>query len=328
MQDNKDKNYIELQKSLMNKMLRIRKVEEEIAKRYPQGKMRCPTHLSVGQEAVAAAFGECIKTSDYAVSTHRGHGHYLSKGGCLKSMLAELYGKETGCSKGRGGSMHLVDLRVNFMGTSAIVGNSIPIGVGLALSAKIRKTKQVSCVFIGDGAIEEGVFYESVNFAALRKLPVVFICENNLYSVYSPIHVRQPENRCIAKMVEGMGIEATKGNGNDAMECYGILKNTINECRAKSLPQFLEFSTYRLLEHCGTNYDDYLGYRKFEEIKEWRHKDPIQSCKKILDDKGINTAEYESGIMPGIIEEINKAFSFAEESPFPELESLMEGIYA
>ena len=156
-------------------MYRIRSVEEEISKRYYEGKMRCPTHLSIGQEAVPAAFSKIALKSDFAVSSHRGHAHYLAKGGDLKSMIAEIYGKETGCSKGKGGSMHLIDLSVNFMGTSAIVGNSIPMGVGLGLSAKVKKTKQVSFIFFGDGAIEEGVFYESINFATLKKLPVVLL---------------------------------------------------------------------------------------------------------------------------------------------------------
>ena len=192
MQDLKERLYIE--------MYRIRAVEEMIAFKYPEGKMRCPTHLSIGQEAVPAAYSLLINNSDFAVSTHRGHAHYLGKGGDLKSMIAEIYGKKTGCSKGKGGSMHLIDLNVNFMGTSAIVGNSIPVGVGLGLSIELNKTDQISCIFLGDGAIEEGVFYESLNFAAVRNLPILFICENNLYSVYSPLSVRQPKNRIIAEI--------------------------------------------------------------------------------------------------------------------------------
>lgn len=155
-------------------MYRTRSIEEEIAKRYHEGRMRCPTHLSVGQEAVPAAFSQLVQKKDFAVSSHRGHAHYLAKGGNLKSMIAEIYGKKTGCSKGKGGSMHLIDLSVNFMGTSAIVGNSIPIGVGLGLSAKIKKTKQISFIFFGDGAIEEGVFYESINFATVKKTSCYF----------------------------------------------------------------------------------------------------------------------------------------------------------
>ena len=159
--------------------------------------MRCPTHLSVGQELVSAVFSLIAKKKDYAVSTHRGHAHYLAKGGSLKKMIAEIYGKETGTSRGKGGSMHLIDLNVNFMGTSAIVGNSIPVGVGLGLAIKLKNEKKISFVFLGDGAIEEGVFYESLNFAIVKQIPVIFICENNLYSVYSSLKVRQPLKRKI-----------------------------------------------------------------------------------------------------------------------------------
>ena len=144
--------------NLYEQMYRIRTVEEVIADNYPDGKMRCPVHLSIGQEAIPAVFAQVIRASDFAVSTHRGHAHYLAKGGNLNAMIAEIYGKSTGCAKGKGGSMHLIDLGVNFMGTSAIVGNSIPVGVGLALSAQLKKTNQISCIFLGDGATEEGVF--------------------------------------------------------------------------------------------------------------------------------------------------------------------------
>ena len=184
-------------KDLFYMMKKIRLVEERIALEYPKNEIRCPTHLSIGQEGVPAALSIALNNADYAVSTHRGHAHYLSKGGNLNKMIAEIYGKKSGCSGGKGGSMHLIDKDVGFMGTSAIVGNSIPVGVGLGLALKLNKTKNVSCIFLGDGAIEEGSFYESLNFAVLKELPIIFICENNLYSVYSPLSVRQPKNRNI-----------------------------------------------------------------------------------------------------------------------------------
>jgi len=244
---------MKLQLRLFEQMYRIRAVEEEIAHRYPQGKMRCPVHLSIGQEAIPAIFAEIVRPDDFAVSTHRGHAHYLSKGGDLNAMIAEIYGKITGCAKGKGGSMHLIDLDVNFMGTSAIVGNSIPVGVGLALSAQLKSTDQISCVFLGDGAVEEGVFYESVNFAAVRNLPVLFICENNLYSVYSPLSVRQPNGRSISTMVAAMGIKTANGTASDLQSCYEIMQKAVNSVRAGQGPWFLEFSTYRWREHCGHN---------------------------------------------------------------------------
>ena len=182
---------------LYKNMLLIRLAEEEIAKRYKSGKMRCPPHSSIGQEASATGVGLALKNTDLAVSTHRAHAHYLAKGGNLKRMIAEIYGKATGCCKGKGGSMHLIDRSVGFEGSTAIVGNTIPIGVGLGLSLKLDSKNAVSVIYCGDGSVEEGVFYESVNFAVTKKLPVLFVCENNSYSVYSPLKVRQPKGRKI-----------------------------------------------------------------------------------------------------------------------------------
>ena len=309
-------------------MYRIRAVEEEIAHRYPQGKMRCPVHLSLGQESIPAVFAETISTKDFAVSTHRGHAHYLAKGGNLNAMIAEIYGKSTGCSKGKGGSMHLIDLAVNFMGTSAIVGNSIPIGVGLALSAQLKKTDQISCVFLGDGATEEGVFYESVNFAAVRKLPVLFICENNLYSVYSPLSVRQPKGRSIAKMVEAMGVEVAVGDGHNITSSHEIMKNSVDKVRSTGAPLFLEFTTYRWREHCGHSFDNDIGYRTQEEFLEWQAKDPLNNLEKQLQITSSNIASSLERIKSEIDLEVAKAFEFAESSPFPAQSEAYDGVYA
>jgi pyruvate dehydrogenase E1 component alpha subunit len=267
---------------LYESMLKIRMVEEEIAREYPKGEMRCPTHLSIGQEAVPAALGLCVSIKDMAMSTHRGHAHYIGKGGNLKSMIAEIYGKSTGCSKGKGGSMHLIDNSVGFMGTSAIVGNSIPVGVGLALASKIRKTEQISCIYFGDGATEEGSYYESVNFAVVKKLPVLFLCENNLYSVYSPLIVRQPEGRKISTVAKAMGLGVDEVDGNNAIESFKSIESAVERIRNNQGPQFIEFSTYRWLEHCGVNYDNDIGYRTEQEYLNWREKEPIENLKNIL----------------------------------------------
>ncbi len=312
---------------LFRNVYRIRTVEEEIARRYSEEKMRCPVHLSVGQEGVPAAFAECIDITDFAVSTHRGHAHYLAKGGDLEKMLAEIYGKADGCAKGKGGSMHLIDLGVNFMGTSAIVGNSIPVGVGLALSAQLKGTDQVSCVFLGDGAVEEGAFYESVNFAAVRKLPVVFICENNLYSVYSPLSVRHPNGRSIARMAEAIGARTAEGDGNDVIATYQIIRDTIDKTRAGEGPYFLEFSTYRWREHCGANYDNDIGYRTHEEFQYWLDREPLGRLeKRILQDFALSHQLDE--IRSEVNAEIQVAFEYAEKSPFPEQLDAYQGVYA
>ena len=313
---------------LFRTMYRIRAVEEEIARRYPEGKMRCPVHLSIGQESIPAAFAESVNTTDFAVSTHRGHAHYLAKGGNLNAMIAEIYGKATGCAKGKGGSMHLIDLAINFMGTSAIVGNSIPIGVGLALSAQLKGTNQVSCVFLGDGAVEEGVFYESVNFAAVRGLPVLFICENNLYSVYSPLSVRQPKGRSIAKMVEAMGLKVAIGDGNDVISTYNIIKHAVTEIRNSSGPQFLEFSTYRWREHCGPHFDNDIGYRTEQEFLEWQERDPLRCLEDDFKQMPSSVIKQVDEIKAQVTADIREAFELAESAPFPLQSEAYEGVYA
>lgn len=314
--------------NLFRQMYRIRAIEEAIAHHYPEGKMRCPVHLSIGQESIPAVFAQLITLTDFAVSTHRGHAHYLAKGGNLNAMIAEIYGKSSGCAKGKGGSMHLIDLAVNFMGTSAIVGNSIPIGVGLALSAQLKRTNQISCVFLGDGATEEGVFYESVNFAAVRKLPVLFICENNLYSVYSPLSVRQPKGRSIAKMVEAMGVEVAVGDGHNLASSFEIMKNAVDRVRATGAPIFLEFATYRWREHCGHGFDNDIGYRTQEEFLEWQAKDPLNNLEQQLQQTSSHMASALEKIKTEIDLEVEKAFELAESSSFPVQSEAYDGVYA
>ena len=309
-------------------MVLIRTVEETIAERYQQQKMRCPTHLSTGQEAVSSAAGLALKKEDLAVSTHRSHGHYLGKGGSISKMIAEIYGKKTGCSKGKGGSMHLIDLKSGFMGSTAIVGNSIPIGAGLALAKKLDKSNSISCIFVGDGAIEEGVFSETVNFCAQKKLPVLFICENNLYSVYSPLSERQPKNRKIYKMVQAMGIKSFHGDGNDVFSAYKLINETILTIRDGGGPRFIEFATYRWREHCGPNYDNDIGYRDESEFLEWKKNDPILMAEKKLLEQNILTHEMILSIREIAKKEVGQAFKFAEKSPFPEKKDAYKDVYA
>jgi TPP-dependent pyruvate/acetoin dehydrogenase alpha subunit len=292
-------------------MLRIRLVEESIANKYSEQKMRCPTHLSIGQEAIAVGVCSNLTNEDQVLSTHRAHAHYLAKGGCLNSMLAEIYGKVTGCSKGMGGSMHLIDKSVGFMGSTAIVGNTIPVAVGSALAMKIKNKKSLSCVFFGDGATEEGVFYESINFAIVRNLPVLFICENNLYSVYSGLEVRQPKERRIFEMVRAAGIEANHGDGNNVLEVSSLVKAAKDKILLGEGPQFLEFDTYRWREHCGPNYDNDIGYREEKEFLEWKKRDPL---KDVFENKDLNLVK---GFFNKFNAEIQQAHHFADNSEFP-----------
>lgn len=304
-------------KSLLYSMKRIRTVEETIAARYNEGKMRCPTHLCTGQEAVAAGGGAVLRKDDFVVSTHRAHGHYLAKGGDLNRMMAEIYGKATGCSSGKGGSMHLIDESVGFMGSTSIVGGTIPIGTGIGFSISLHGTDQVSCVFLGDGATEEGVFYESINFAALKKLPVLYICENNLYSVYSPLGVRQPAGRNIFEMVHCLGVQSESGDGNDALDVYTKVSNAVKSIRAGNGPCFLEFATYRWREHCGPNFDNDIGYRTEDEYLHWKSKDPIVSLEAaMLENQTINNGDIVK-MQARLTKEVADAYEFAEASPFP-----------
>ncbi len=314
-------------KDLFYQMLRIRLVEEAIANRYSEQEMRCPTHLSIGQEANAVAVCDSLTHSDLAVSTHRAHAHYLAKGGSLKSLIAELYGKSDGCSSGKGGSMHLIDQSVGFMGSTAIVGGTIPLGAGLALSLQQQKKHDIACLFVGDGATEEGVFYETVNFAAVKKLPLLIVCENNLYSVYSPLSVRQPAGRKIVDMVKAIGISGFGYDGNDVMELHELCQQSIDSIRKGKGPQFIEISTYRWREHCGPNFDNHLPYRTEKEYQKWQDRDPVKYLQNsLLNSQQLND-KHLSKMLEEINSEINEAFIFAHNSPFPNKDKLDTDIY-
>jgi len=248
--------------------------------------MRCPTHLSIGQEAPPAVLSQYLTHRDFAVSTHRSHAHYLAKGGDLLGMLAEIYGLPQGCSKGRGGSMHLADKSVGFMGSSAIVGNSIPVGTGLGHAAKLSKMGQISVVYLGDAAVEEGVFFESANFAATAELPVLFLCENNGYSVYSDFNGRQPLNRKIHEMVGAMGLASDSVSSYAFESLVAKTKNAVDSVRTSGRPFFLEVETTRYLEHCGPNDDSHLGYRDNSDVERKKLLDPMSSLAKHLESQG------------------------------------------
>ena len=224
--------------------------------------------------------------------------------------------------------MHLIDMKVGFMGTTAIVGNSIPIGVGLGLSIQLHGTDQLSCIFLGDGAVEEGVFYESANFAAIRKLPVLFVCENNLYSVFSPLSVRQPIGRSISKMVENMGLRCMTGDGYDALESHRLLSQAVGELRQGGGPIFLELFTYRWLEHCGPYFDNDIGYRSVEEFEYWKSRDPIATLTKRILSSQPDAAQKIQKLDLSIDAEVTAAFRYAAESSYPDPDDAYHGVYA
>lgn len=308
-------------------MKRIRMVEEEIANRYSEQEMRCPTHLSIGQECVPAVANCFLTNKDYAVSTHRSHAHYLGKGGSPKRMIAEIYGKETGCAGGRGGSMHLIDLECGFRGSTAIVGNSIPLGVGLAMAQKLDNKKDLTIVYLGDAAVEEGSFYESANFAVLKNLPVLFLCENNMYSVYTHIKKRQPNERAIHKMAEGIGLKTDFTDGNDFQKSYNSIGKACEDIRNGGGPWFIELTTYRWREHCGPNYDNDIGYRTEEEFQEWKKQDPIVRLEKHFLENSIMAQSDLDEIHNSVDKEVQDAFTFALESKFPTQESAFKYLY-
>jgi len=318
----------DLSLKLVRDMLRIRMIEEAIAREYPKGEMRCPTHLSIGQEAVAVGVGAALERTDLAVSTHRAHAHYLAKGGDLKRFYAELFGKEAGCAKGRGGSMHLIDLDVGFEGSTAIVGNTMPVGIGLALGSVVRGDKHVTCIFMGDGSVEEGVFFESANFAAVRKLPVLFICENNDYSVYSPFHKRQPTGRKIHEMVRSLGLATQSHDGNDVFSVTDTVKGAVADVRTGKGPAFLEFATYRWLEHCGPYYDDNLGYRPEKDVAAWKARDPIRVAEAKLQDHPGFAKDLMERWRAEITTEIDDALAFARSTPWPDNATRGDYVYA
>ena len=315
--------------NLLTQMLRIRLIEESIASNYAKQKMRTPVHLSIGQEAAAVASGAVLQKTDYAMSTHRGHAHYLAKGGNLNAMIAEIHGKVTGCCRGRGGSMHLIDQSVGFMGSTAIVGNTIPLGVGLGLSIQLSGDDRISCIYIGDGAVEEGVFYESLNFAVLKKLPVLFVCENNLYSVYTPLHKRQPLNRRICEFVRAIGAETDLvEDGYNVLACHDALQKMTDHVRHGNGPGLVEIDTYRYREHCGPNYDNDIGYRNISEYEMWLKKDSIDTFyQTLLQEKILTQSQFEN-IKMTIESEIQIAFTLAENAAFPDTSEAISGEYA
>ena len=310
--------------ALFRDLLRVRLVEEAIAEHYTRWQMRCPVHLSIGQEAAAVGVCSLLRPEDRAMSGHRSHAHYLAKGGDLRRMLLEIHGKADGCSHGRGGSMHLVDLDAGFHGAVPIVGSTIPIAVGLAFADKLAGRDNVTAVFFGEGATEEGVFSESLNFAALHGLRVLFVCENNLYSVYSPMKVRQPADRSITGFAKAHGVGAFQADGNDVDFVRDAAGEALRQMSARPSPKLLLLDTYRWREHCGHGFDNHIGYRAEEEYLAWRERDPVRMLRERLAAEGLLAEGAEDALTREIEREIGEAFAEAEGADFPAAETLFD----
>ena len=313
--------------SIYAQLLRIRRIEESIAIKYLEWEMRCPVHLSIGQEAIPVGISTHLNTEDHVYSNHRSHGHYFAKGGSLKRMIAELYGKDAGCCGGRGGSMHLIDLEVGFIGSTPIVGGTVPLAVGDAWSAKLKGDERFSVIYFGDGCFEEGVLHESMNFAILHKLPVIFICENNGYSVYTQLNERQP-NRKIIDIAKAHGMDTHTAEGNDVLSIMEVSCGAIEQARNGNGPQFFEFQTYRWLEHCGPEDDDHLNYRPQGELSTWKERCPIEKLKNYITTKGLDYEAKFQSIESEIEIEISEAFAYAKNSKTPTIDQLENHIYA
>lgn len=318
----------EYSRDLLRKALRVRLIEQRIMDLYDEHEMRCPTHFSIGQEAIAVGVCAHLSKDDLVMSAHRNHAHYISKGGDLKAMLSELYGKATGCASGKGGSMHLIDMDAGFLGAVPIVGSTIAIGVGASFAAYLQGITKLTVIFFGDAATETGVFYESLNFAAIHKLPVVMVCENNFYSVMSSLRERRPEGFEIYKIAEPFGVFCAQGDGNDIDGVCQLSNEAIVHARSGKGPALLEFKTYRQVEHCGPYPDDHLNYRPNDELMDWKRRDPIQLYKdRLLSKQYIHEDEYLE--WTNIIhKEIDEAVSYAKLSPFPHKNMLLEDLFA
>jgi TPP-dependent pyruvate/acetoin dehydrogenase alpha subunit len=310
---------------LFREMLRIRLIEEAIADHYGEGEMRCPVHLSIGQEAIAVGVAAALAPSDKFYSTHRCHAHYLAKGGDLKRMFAEICGKAAGCIGGRGGSMHLMDIPKGMMASIPIVASSIPIAVGSALADKRMRTGKITVAFVGDASVEEGVFHESANFAVLHDLPVIFVCENNLYSVYTRIDQRQPD-RPLTDLAKAHAMHASHGDGNDLDECYRLAAQAVTRARDGQGPSFVVLDTYRWREHCGPAFDNHIGYRAESEFKGWEKRDPLRKLREDLG--GALSASQESAMSAEIMAEVEEARAFARATPLPDPSQASQHVYA
>lgn len=315
-------------RQLFKTMLLIRLFEEKVITYYSEQEMKTPVHLCIGQEAIAAGICAQLQTSDTIFSTHRNHGHCLAKGMGVKKLLAEFYGKKSGCCGGRGGSMHPADPTCGIPGTSAIVGGGIPLAVGAAWGSAMQGTTDVSVAFFGDGASEEGTFHESLNFAALKKIPVIFVCENNSYATASPFASRHPKGVSIADKAHGYGIPGLLLDGNDILEVYRVGEEAIDRARQGLGPTLIEAKTFRWMAHVGPVDDTKTGHRPAQELDEWQEKCPVERFRQLLLNKAIITNSDEEQLRKEIDRDLEDAISYAKLATEPTAEDLLNHVYS
>lgn len=314
----------EKQVELFKQMWTIRYFEEKVDQFFAKGMIHGTTHLAVGQEASAVGVCSLLDLEDKITSTHRGHGHTIAKGATPDKMMAELFGRTTGYCKGKGGSMHIADVDIGNLGANGIVGGGIPLAVGSALTAHMKKQGYVTVCFFGDGATNEGSFHEAVNLASVWKLPVIFVCENNQYgmsgSVKEMVNVEH-----IATRAKSYGIPGVVADGNDVTEMLNVTQEAIERARNGEGPTLIEAKTYRWKGHSKS---DAKKYRTREEENEWRAKDPIKRYKELLIEKGVVTEEKAEEVRKEALQEIEDAVKFAEDGPFPTEDDLLTDVFA
>lgn len=313
-------------KHLLLTMMLIREFEEKIACLVEQKKVITPSHLYTGQEAVAAGVCYALENNDYLFGNHRSHGHYIAKGGSINAAMAEIFGKLTGCAGGRGGSMHLVAPEVGILGTSSIVAGSMAIAVGAALAESIRGTGRVTVVFHGDGVPEEGIWHEAANFAAIKRLPIIFVCENNLYCTHQPLNKRRVFDN-IHKVAEKHGLKAVVVDGNNVLDVYYAARDAVDWAKAGKGPGFIECRTYRWRGHVGPNYDVDLGLRSQDEVDAWKERCPIKNFARYLIDSRVISYKEVDEIARRAVGEIDESVKLATDAPYPEPAELTKNVY-
>lgn len=311
---------------ILTTMLKIRYFEERVVDLYARGLVPGLAHLYIGEEAIASGVCAGLRDDDYITSTHRGHGHVIAKGADLKLMMAELFGKKTGYCKGKGGSMHIADMEIGILGANGIAGGGIPIAVGAGMSVKWRGTDQVTVCFFGDDASNNGTFHESLNLASLYKLPVIFVCENNLYGI-SVGQEKQRLLRDIALRAANYDMPGVVVDGNDVFEVHNATIKAVKRARAGEGPSLIECKTYRWRGHHEGDPNQGRRYRTTEEIESWKAKDPIERMAANLITEKVVTKKKLDALKKQATEEIEEAVTYANESEFPALEEMYEDVY-
>ena len=310
--------------NLYRKMYLIRLFEESCGENYSKGFIRGFLHLYIGQEAVAVGSIDSLEEKDYIVTHYRDHGHAIARGLSTNRLMAELFGKETGVSKGKGGSMHLFDSEKNFMGGHAIVGAQMPLAAGFALASQYRKEDSVTMVYFGDGATNQGTFHETMNLASVWKLPIVFFLENNFYGMGTSVERIRSNGKSFSNMAEGYGIPSTIVDGMDVIAVKETTKEVVDKVRSGNGPALIEATTFRFQGHSMA---DPAKYRESSEVDEWRKKDPVESFPEYIISSNIASKEEIEDVKKSVDDEMNAADKFATESNDPDLESLSKDVY-